>query len=347
MLSIRELRDRAIIRPIKRAVEDQLLDLPGVVAVDIGEKITANRRTGRQVIVVAVAHKKRTELLVDGAEIPPDILGIPTDVIEEEPVLHHDHRTTQEVELLQAKRSTNPRAVLAGGGIAPCRPVLLSWPDGESPGEYRRIGTLGALVVGHAENLAAGDVGTTGMTTMGLTTFDVACMDDAWAVGDQMIDPDAGHCYADLARAALSGRVDAAAVTLNAGLDPAYVIGGLGPITGQCAAYPGETVHKRGYGTGLTTGTVRSTDMTLRIDHGEALGVRILREQLRVRATSSNPCFAGRGDAGAALVNADGRVVGLHFGGSRNGTTGYACPIGDVLAELDVDLCVEPQRLRV
>ncbi len=341
MLSIRELRDRAVIRPVKRAVEDQLLDIPGVVAVDIGEQRTAGRPTGRQGIIVAVIRKKPAELLPGGDRIPADVLGIPTDVIEEEPVLHHDHRPVHEL----AVPRSGPHPVQAGGGIAPSRPVMLSRSDIGAAGEYRRIGTLGALVVGQ-DATTAGRVAPS-MTTMGLTTFDVACMDDAWAVGDQMLAPETGHVYADLARAALSGRVDAAAVTVSAGLEHAHVIGGLGPITGQCAAYPGEVVHKRGYGTGLTDGVVSSTDATVRIDHGDALGVRILREQLRIRAMSPGTRFAGRGDAGAALVNSHGRVVGLHIGGSADGLTGYACPIADVLAELDVDLCVEPQRLRV
>src|SRR5690606_33701785 len=111
---------------------------------------------------------------------------------------------------------------------------------------------------------------------------------------------------------------------------------------GQCAAYPGETVRKRGYGTALTTGVVVSTDTTLRLDHGDALGVRVLREQVRVAATPPDVRFAGEGDAGATLVNSDGRIVGLHVGGSSDGGAGFACPIGDVLAELDVELQVAP-----
>lgn len=57
MTTTSELRDKAIIRPVKRAVEDDLLDLPGVLAVDIGEKRVAGRRTGHQAIVVSVGRK--------------------------------------------------------------------------------------------------------------------------------------------------------------------------------------------------------------------------------------------------------------------------------------------------
>jgi hypothetical protein len=336
MLSIRELRDRAVIRPVKRAVEDQLFDLPGVVAVDIGEKCRGGRSTGEQGIVVSVPRKRPLSQLAAGAGVPADILGIPTDVIEEEPILHHDHYPGPGP-LLRRRHRDASITVLGCRGIAPCRPVLLGRSEVAVPGGYRRIGTLGALVTGHPPTAGA----------LGLTTFDVACMDDAWSVGDQMIDPTTGRVYADLARAALSSRVDAAAVTISGGHRPPRVIASVGPVAGERSAYPGKGVRKNGYGTGITDGVVVSTDTTLRVDHGEALGVRILREQFRIRAVPVNTRFAGPGDSGAALVNSDGRIVALHLGGSRDGTTGFACPIANVLAELDVEPYLEWKPLPV
>lgn len=334
MLSIRELRDRAVIRPVKRAVEDQLLDLPGVTAVDIGVKQTAGRDTGEQVIVVSVARKKPTGELTAGAAVPRDVLGIPTDVIEETPALNHVHCGLNEP--MTVRQTELGGTVVGGVGLAPSRAVCLFEPEVCTAGWYRRIGTLGVLVTTHGPAL-----------TMGLTTFDVACLDDGWAVGDRMIDPDAGRTYANLARAALSGRVDAAAVTVEPGVERSFRIAGVGPVTGQAMAYPGELVRKSGYGTRVTAGVVVSTDVTVRVDHGEALGVRVLREQLRVDAVSANSRFLGSGDAGAVVVNCEGRVVGLLVAGSRGGFTGFACPIADVLAELDVQLCSSPERLSV
>lgn len=335
MLSIRELRDRAIIRPVKRAVEDHLLDLPGAVAVDIAEKHIGGRGTGTQAIVVSVVRKRPLEQLPAGAGVPTAICGVRTDVIEEQPSLHFEHCDIDAMPAALERRCGGSVTIAGGIGIAPCRPVLVAGPDVTVPVRYRRIGTLGALVIGHAPSPAV----------MGLTTFDVACMDDAWSVGDRMIEPDSGHVFADLARAALSSRVDAAAVGIGSGLDYSRTITGIGAVNGSCAAYPGETVHKKGYGTGLTSGVVVSTDMTVRVDHGDALGVRSLREQIRVAVMPPATRFAGPGDAGAALINSDGRVVGLLIGGSRDAATGFACPIGNVLAELDAELCVETQRL--
>ncbi|GAA4858910.1 hypothetical protein [Saccharopolyspora cebuensis] len=325
MLSIRELRDRAVIRPVKRAVEDQLLDLPGVTIVDIGEKLRAGRRTGEQVIVVSVMRKKPADELRPGTRIPHHVLGIPTDVVEEQPVLEHIHRGSQE-NLAPRLRRLRGGAVAGGAGIAPYRAAYLVPPVVPVPGSYRRIGTLGVLVTANEPSA----------TTMGLTTFDVACLDDAWAVGDRMVDPAGGRVHADLARAALSGRVDAAAVTIASRLDTSHVVGGIGPVTGHAGTYPGERVRKCGFGTGLTLGVVTSVDATLRLDHGDSLGIRVLREQIRVDTSGRRYC--GPGDSGAAVIDPGGRVIGLHVAGGRRGRVGFACPIGGVLDELDVAL---------
>lgn len=310
---MRELRDRAVIRPVKRAIEDELLDLPGVTGVDIGPKRRAGR-TGEQGIVVQVARKLPPDRLPRGGCVPTEILGIPTDVVEERPVLQHIHRAPDEPPLGGERRAL---AVLRGGsGLAPCRPVRLGTR------EYRRIGTLGVLVTDETAE------------RMGLTTFDVGCLDDAWSVGDRMVDPACGQEHAELARAALSGRVDAAAVRIADGVPTSLEIVELGPVAGHGRAYPGARVRKRGFGTGLGCATVASTDATVRLDHGDALGVRVLREQLRI----TGPGYCGPGDSGAAVLDESGLVVGLHVAGTLAGDVGYATPFGEVLAELDLHL---------
>lgn len=335
MLSIRELRDRAVIRPIKRAVEDQLLDLPGVTGVDIGSRTRAGARLREQVIVVSVVGKRPQDALGRDDCVPEEVFGIPTDVVEEQPVLQHIHRAcgeplrwpTRTIGSDGGSAGCPTRAVRGGSGLAPCRAVRLE------SGEYRRVGTLGVLVTSDSAE------------PMGLTTFDVGCLDDAWSVGDRMADADSGRVHAELARAALSGRVDAAAVSLVPGLAASPEVGGLGPVTGRARAYPGELVRKHGFGTGLTDGFVTSIDATIRVDHGEALGVRVLREQIRI--ATDRPRFCGPGDAGAAVLDPGGRLVGLHVAGASGGAIGYATPIGDVLAELDVRLNPQSQPLGV
>lgn len=332
MVTVRERRDRAIIRPIKRAVEDRLLDLPGVVAVDIGDKLVASQLVGQQAIVVSVERKFSEEHLTRGTRVPTDVLGVPTDVVEEQVELHRDER---HVAVHAGNRCAGSTTVFGGGGVAPAR-AFTAAPT-EAGAGTRCVGTLGALVVGTDRS----------PVPMGLTTFDVACMDDAWSVGDRMIDPSTGAAYADLARAALSSRVDAAAVAIDNEIQHGCAVAGIGPVVGQCAASAGETVRKTGYGTSFTSGIVTSTDATIRVDHGQALGVRVLREQIRVSAATTHERFAGPGDSGAALVNVDGRVVGLHVAGTHDGAAGFACPIADVLTELDVELRVASQQMEL
>jgi hypothetical protein len=45
------------------------------------------------------------------------------------------------------------------------------------------------------------------------------------------------------------------------------------------------------------------------------------------------------------LLNRDNRVVALHVAGNAAGTVGFASPIADVLAELDVDLHTHTHQL--
>ncbi|MHA6806006.1 chymotrypsin family serine protease [Salinifilum ghardaiensis] len=340
MLTISELRDRAVIRPIKRAAEDDLLDLPGVTAVDIGEKRRAGRGTGAQAVVVSVARKRDLSDVPVGERVPAEISGVVTDVIEEEPVLWHIHCTRDQALTWPPAQRPDSLGALSGRGVTPARTARLFMPQVPVADEYHRIGTLGPLVLSEG-------------SALGLTTFDVACLDDAWSVGDAMVDPLHGRTCGELDRAALSGRVDAAAVGLAGAEadallpDPGAADGGqAGPARaerGATTAFPGGRVCKVGFGTGLTRGVVTSVDASVRVDHGDALGVRVLREQLRI--TGTGRLYCGAGDAGAAVLDPLGRVAGLHVAGSCTGRVGFASPISEVLAELDVRLCLAGARV--
>lgn len=76
------------IRKIKESHENELLEIPGVVGVDIGQK----KVDGKPTTIIAIrlyVKKKLTEEEIPAAEvIPKEIEGIPTDVIERHFVLH-------------------------------------------------------------------------------------------------------------------------------------------------------------------------------------------------------------------------------------------------------------------
>ncbi|QFZ23615.1 chymotrypsin family serine protease [Saccharothrix syringae] len=316
--------ERTAVRPIKKLVEDDFLSRPGVVGVDLGEKTTGGHRTGRLAIVVFVRRKGPAAQFA----IPPDVLGVPTDVVEDSFSPHHTIASPEGVG--GAERHDQMRG---GIGIGPSRAIRFVPPDVAEADDYVVAGTLGALVTPRRRRLV-----------MGLTAFHVACVDDAWAVGDPMVHPsrvDGGHPVHDrvgaLARAALSSRVDAAAIMLTTPRHRAEVVG-LGPVLGHAAAAVGQRVRKRGRTTAVTEGVVASTDAAITLDFGVGLGVRTLHDQIRIET----PRFADHGDSGAVLLDDANRVVGLYLGGSR--CRGFANPIAPVLDQLDVDLLTPGAR---
>ncbi len=313
----------AVVRPVKRMVEDEFLTRPGVIGVDIGEKYTAGRPTGRAAIVVYVCAKGPQH----PRQIPAEVGGVPTDVVAESIVLHRA-RITRASDEQPVVAERHP--VLRGGiSIGPARSFRVVPPEVEKAGEYVIAGTLGAFVITRTE---PGKV-------LGLTTFHVGCVDDSWAVGDEFVHPsrvDGGLPGADqvavLDRAALAGSVSAAGLRMGSRPFRAEILD-IGAITGTAKATIGSTVRKRGRTTELTYGVIASTDATLRLDFGDGIGVRTLRDQIRVHSSER---FGDHGDSGAVLVDADNRVVGLYVAGS--GSTGFANPIEPVLRQLDVEL---------
>lgn len=312
---------RAAIRPVKRRVEDELLALPGVIGVDIGEKVTGGLPTGRAAIVVYVCAKGPEH----PGQIPYEMLGVPTDVVAET-IVPHRAMVTRDAGTVAAER----HRVLRGGiGIGPARSFRVVPPEVPKAGEYVIAGTLGAFAVTRDEQ----------RKVLGLTTFHVGCVDDSWSVGDGFVHPsrvDGGVPGTDevavLDRAALAGSVTAAGLRMGGRPLRAEVVD-VGAITGSADARVGSTVRKRGRTTRLTYGVVASTDATIRLDFGNGIGVRIVRDQIRVHSAER---FGDHGDSGAVLVDADNQVVGLYLAGS--GTTGFANPVGPVLRQLDVEL---------
>lgn len=322
--------ERAVIRPVKRMVEDEFLSRPGVIGVDIGEKFTDGRPTGRAAIVVYVCAKGSDH----PQQIPATVEGVPTDVVAESIVLHRALLSPDEQQPVVAQRDSVQRhAVLRGGiSIGPWRAVRVVPPDVSVPGDYVIVGTLGALVVSRTEQLV-----------MGLTSFHVGCVDDAWMVGDRIVHPsrvDGGVQKLDdigeLNRAALSGAVNAAAVLLDPQRPRRAEILDIGAVTGSAPAPVGTPVRKRGRTTALTHGVVASTDATIAVDFGDGIGVRKLRDQLRIDSCAGR--FGDHGDSGSVLVDVENRVVGLYCAGTASGSTGFANPIDPVLDQLDVDV---------
>ena len=73
------------IRRVKNRVEADLLKRPGVTGVDIGHKYIGGKKT--DVLAIRIYVEKKKDVSHED-EIPKQIGGIPTDVIERRFVLH-------------------------------------------------------------------------------------------------------------------------------------------------------------------------------------------------------------------------------------------------------------------
>lgn len=311
------------LRRIKAAAEKDLLNIEGVTGVGVGEKITAGKRTGIPSIRIYVKKKKPKARLSKGEMIPAEIDGIPTDVIEREFVLHPAKVALTD---LQPQVDTTRYGTLTGGtSIGPCRAV----------GGFIFVGTLGLVV----EDNDTGE-------RMMLSNFHVMCIDDGWSVGDTMCQPgrvDGGACPADvvgeLARASLGGQVDAAVARITDRTSNCRVTE-IGNINGTATAVDGEAVRKRGRTTELTHGFVDDISLTVSIDYEDGLGVVTLSNQIGIEVdTAQSTQFGNSGDSGSVVVNSSGRVIGLYFAGTSDGSYGVANPIDAVLSAMDVRLC--------
>jgi hypothetical protein len=125
-------------------------------------------------------------------------------------------------------------------------------------------------------------------------------------------------------------RVDAA---LARPLSPDLVkneILNIGAPTGVGTITLGMDVQKMGRTTDHTTGRIVQIDATVRIDYAGQLA-------LFTGQIVASPMSKG-GDSGSAVLDMDGRVVGLLFAGSDAST--IMNPIDEVLAALDIEVAL-------
>jgi hypothetical protein len=304
----------------KQRAEERLLALPGVTGVDVGFKEVGGVLTDQLAIRVHVAAKKAK--VPAGEKVPATIDGVITDVLER---IYEPQVASREIDVTAQADTTHYASLQGGISMGPSRVI----------GGSIFAGTLGAIVTDNATGQHAA-----------LTNFHVACVDTSWHVGDRMVQPsriDTGTVPTDefgaLVRATLSGNVDGAVVSIDAGHANVCSVAEIGNLKGTKAATLGMAVRKRGRTTGLTYGSVDGLAATVNVDYGPGLGVRRLSNQISIRTdTARNPMFSDHGDSGSVIVDDAGFVVGLLFAGA--GANTVANPISAVQAELNVTLCV-------
>lgn len=308
----------------KKSEQDALLNLPGVTGVDVGYKYVDGKRTKNIAIRVMVAKKKKK---VPAKErIPETIDGIKTDVIERVIVPFVVRKSLKDVAPTPDNKKYDP---LQGGiSIGPDRSI----------NGYVYAGTLGCLVKDNAS----------GEERL-LSNFHVMAIDNNWKVGDAMDQPslvDGGSSsdkVGELTKAVLSDHVDGALATVS-GRGTACTIVDIGDVKGTAVPALNDKVSKRGRTTLLTHGFVDAINGTVKIDYGDGIGTKTLSDQIGIRPdTKQNPMFSDHGDSGSVVVNADNKVIGLLFAGSKDGYT-YINVISNVLSELDISICSQSKK---
>ena len=317
----RRLRDR-LIPPVERQMHKALAlrkvqrhhPDPGVnlVGVGIGEKVTAGGRTGVLCVKVLVARKFPKGRIDRSDRIPATVDGIPTDV----EAVGYPRKFAPDNQLRH-------RPVL--GGVS-------GSPSLEAAG-YRFAGTLGVVLVGHSNAEPPNSE-----PRYILSNNHVLADENRLAVGSPIVQPATLDGGTDADRVARLANVvplkfgnsrnwmDAAAARFDAGVGVSHTILGIGPLTGAADPSLNLLVRKSGRTTGLTEGIVRVVRFDIfDVQYDQGM-VRV--DDVMVIENTAGP-FSRPGDSGSAIVDTQGRVIGLLFAGSDVVT--FAIPIRRVL----------------
>jgi hypothetical protein len=288
------------IRRIKRNAESKLFKIPGVNGVGVGYKKVGGQDTDEMSIRVHVNKKKDVP---DDEQIPSEINGVKTDVIEREgtavPYL--------DTQMLNPLR----------GGIDIGRADL----------NYH--GTLGAIVKDNFTNSIAL-----------LSCYHVLAVNSTAKEGIPISQPanTPSNRVARLHKFDLY--LDAATAILDDPFNTQHRIEGIpGSVTGVADVMHGSHVRKRGIATLFTNGTIDSTDNTERFDYSKISPEMpknwLLTNQLIIKSVS----FSDEGDSGSALIDDSGKMVGLLTGGRKEVGEVYATAIQSVLDSLQCTIC--------
>jgi hypothetical protein len=326
-------------RQVKETHVLDLLNKRNVVGVGLGYKISQGVSTGELGLIVSVTHKADVSALAAKDLVPKALNGVKTDVVETGVFRAQDS-------------SVDPKGRW--------RPVV---PPGVSVGHPRvTAGTFGCLVrrgndvfilsnnhVLADVNMgkqgdpilqpAVADGGTAGDTIATLAdyvpidfgTSEPECSIAEWVT--KTLNYVAGafgssHQLQAVKKTPGVNRVDAALARPQALNLVKNEILNIGAPIGVGTATLGLEVQKMGRTTGYTTGRITQLEVTVRIDYEGP-------SALYTGQIIASPMSKG-GDSGSAVLDMDGRVVGLLFAGSDAAT--IINPIDEVFSALNVEL---------
>ncbi len=335
---------------------------PGVHGVGLGFRTRGGQRTSEVALSVVVELKKPLDQLAPEEVVPSSFEGLPTDVLT--------IRRITEFPGTPCENHTQFDPLVGGATVSNMREA-----PPPATGILIETGTLGffATVAGLTApnnvvlvtnaHVALGYGGAVGNTfyqpsyidvngtwtivTLGSTSTRVA---HAASIGPVHAilpkQPDANGFYIDAASVQLDFCISSCCNS-NCGLsflphsirtlnvNGADDIVDIAPAT---SVHLGDTVYKVGASTARTVGRVSQVMYTGQGEDGTPQPKVIEIEP--VSMTDAGNCggnlrFLDHGDSGSALIDAQGRLIGLLFGGEITGGFGYACYIEPVLAALN------------
>ena len=330
----------------KRRAQDRLLSIPGVHAVGLGPKLSGGKPTGELAIRVCVLEKKDLSRVPADEVIPPEIEGVKTDVVQSQPP-----------KVLADEKKYRP---LVGGvqlqlfaGLYVTREK-----DGRETTHFPPVGgTLGCFA-----RTVASPARDVLVTVYHLLYY--APNKKGSKVGQPT--PYGSLCCTDVVGTVLDGKlskkVDAAIAALEPKVEWVAQIQDIGAVTGTATPTQEDAltveyeVRFRGFKSGLKKGVLMDVDMsgTFEFEMGKDEKVkRTYDHQLEVFPyPEDNQSFTEAGDSGSALVNRDGQVIGILWGGyqptangNANATYGLGSPIADVESELGIKIATNPPAM--
>lgn len=286
-----------------------------IVGFGIGEKITGKALTGEMCVKIFVARKFAKSRMGKADALPASVDGIPTDIEE-----------VGYPRPFPIANRTRHRPVRGGISVGLGTDVV----------DFKFAGTLGTVVRDKANP----------KKLFALSNNHVLADENRVEMGARVVQPgtlDGGgnsdrigdlDRFVPLKFTNQRNYMDAALARLETNSIDLAILG-IGNPSGSGRPMLGMLVRKSGRTTGLTEGVVRAVNFdVLNIQYDSGM-VRV-DDCIVIRTVGGTGSFSQPGDSGSAIVDSQGRVVGLLFAGSDVVT--FATPIARVLRRLKVKI---------
>jgi hypothetical protein len=288
---------------VPEQVKKELLEYPFVNAVGSGYGQGKRHKNGEKCAVAFVVEKKPESELDEEAALPKEINGWKVDVQEVEtigiePIQPQKPQDTGEINTTDEHRPAPQGVSISHPDVTAGAQGFVAWEKAEKHGyTYAKpVGVSNNHVAANENDAAPGD------NILQPGRFDGGNNTDKDRIGEleDFVELKDNDNKVDLAWYSVDGR------KVNS------YIPSIGVPTETAEVTEGDEVKKFGRTTGLEKAKVLSTDARVRVNYSS--GVKEFEDQVIAES------FSAGGDSGSAVVDSQGRLVGLLFAGSSRVT---------------------------